>query len=433
MSLIDDKKSITKQISVFNSIGKKIDIPDQNDTLPSMNNGNEPIPFMLDLLTQMKGSQGLTTLTGEVVTKFVRKAEPAMKSTMIQQSSSFNSNKPVSTTGFGNTGYDIKMKDLDVHGKLKTDPSSQSGSMLYGDNANTFDKAVYNAVNAPGTDITHSNVKIRYDKTHDRINIKPLNSAITIGAFFAAFIGAMVLLNEKEFTSKVLESIFGVFSTGKSKTKNEHLDEAKISKLIDKISNGDDDLDFNDAELAEIEKTAQEKFEGSRKVDVGCSILDSDITLDDAETLINDNLATSDPIAVGKNFESLMNKSFGKKPEQINPVNKNAIKDGFFKRVINTIKQMLTEAVTTTPQARALLIIIKGVKNSDNLDIKSPLVDIKGQRNLVKCLGEQAKNSLTEFIFNLLKTELILLLIPVLKIVLQEKIKGYISIIKSLA
>ncbi len=432
MGLIDDKRSITTQIGVFNSIGKKIEIPDQNDTLSSIDNKNEAIPFMLDLLTQMKGSQGLSTLTGEVVTKFVRKAEPAMKATMLQQSTSFNSDKALSTTSFGGSGYDINMKDLDLYSKLKVDPSSQAGSMLYGDNANSFDQAVYNAINAPGTDILHNNIKINYNKNEDKVNIKPQNPAITIGAFFGLFIGGMTLLNEKEFTAKVIESIFGVFSINYKKSKKKHIEETKISKLIDKISNDDENLEFTEEEEAEMEKFAQEKYEGSRKVDVGCSILDSDITLDDVETLINDNLATSDPISVGRNFESLIDKSFGKKPEQVNPKNKNAIKDGFFKRVINTIKNMLIEAVTSTPQARALLIIIKGIKNDDILDIKSPLEDIKAQKNLIKCLGEQAKKSLTEFIFNLLKTELIKLLIPVLKVVLKEKIQGYISIIKSL-
>ena len=46
MSAIDDKKSIIKQIGVLNSASKKVELPDLNVTLPSLNNDKEPIPFM---------------------------------------------------------------------------------------------------------------------------------------------------------------------------------------------------------------------------------------------------------------------------------------------------------------------------------------------------------------------------------------------------
>ncbi len=72
-SIVNDKKSIINEISVLGSIGKTAELPDQNFTFPSVNTKNEPIPFMLDLLTACIGSEALQRTTGQVMTNFIRK------------------------------------------------------------------------------------------------------------------------------------------------------------------------------------------------------------------------------------------------------------------------------------------------------------------------------------------------------------------------
>jgi hypothetical protein len=57
---------------------------------------------------------------------------------------------------------------------------------------------------------------------------------------------------------------------------------------------------------------------------------------------------------------------------------------------------------------------------------------MKKQKNFVKCMSDSAVASLHEFIFNLVKTELIKLIVPVATIILREKIQAFINIIKSL-
>lgn len=431
MGLVDDKKKILTQISVFGSMGKKVEPPDQNSTLPSINNKNEPIPFMLDTLTVMTGSQALEKGTGQVMTDFVRKSEPTLKTSLTQQTKTFNSDKQLSST-FATTGYAMPVKQIDLHGKLKTDPNSQTGSLLYGDNSNNFDKAMYNALQSPGTDVSHNNIIMNYDKTTDHVTIKPQNSSQTIGAFTAGFIGGMTIINEKEFTTKVVDTIFGTTSATQKKTINDLLSEEQINMLIAKISNGDSDLNFTDAELAQIDSNANQRLAGIKNVDVGCSIIDSNVSLNDLQGLISGNTGTTDPLTIGRNFGKLADNSFGKNPAQINPTNKNAIKDGFFKRIIDTIKAIMIQAMTTTPQIRVLMAMVKGFKNNDNVGFTNPLDDIKAQKNMIKCLSDSAQISLTEFIFNLLKTELIKLLIPVAAVILREKLQAYINVIKSL-
>lgn len=430
MGLIDDKKNIIKQISVFNSMGKKVNVAEENNTLPSINNKNEPIPFMLDVLTVMVGSQVLERVTGQVMTDFVRTAEPSLKSSLIKQNTTFNSDQNL-TSGFV-SGYSVPVKDLDIHGKLKTDPSSQTGGLLYGDGSSNIDRAMYNAINAPGTDVGVNNITLNYNKITDEMTIKPQSGSQSIGNFVSNYVNGLKVVDEKVFTSRVIDTIFGTASKKQNKTINSVILEQKVNLLINKISNDESNLDFTQQELSEIEKSAIEKMAGVSKVDVGCSIIDSNVSVDDLENLIASNTGSTDPVKIGQNFGGLINDSFGKNPEQVNPVNKNAIRDGFFKRIIDTIKLMLIEAVTTAPQIRILLVIVKGMKNGDVIGITNPLDDIKKQKNVIKCLSDSAKVSLNEFIFNLLKAELIKLLVPVTKIILQEKLKAFINIIKSL-
>lgn len=437
MSLIDDKKDIINQIGVFNSIGKKVELPETNSTLPSLNNSNEPVPFMLDTLTVMVGSQELERATGQVMTDYVRKTEPTLKTSLTKQTTTHNSNQMLST-GFTTNGYSMPVKNVDVHGKLKTDPSSKTGGLIYGDNANNFDKSMYNAIQNAGTDVTHGSgsgaVILNYDKTTDHVKVKPAVPSQTIGAFTAAFIGGLTILNEKEFTSRVVDTMFGTVSADQKKSLSQLKEEEKINATIQKIINGETNLELSQSDLMDIEDKANQKLNGKAKVDVGCSIIDSNVSIDDLQNLISGNTGTTDPVKIGRNYGSLIENSFGKDTTQVDPKNKNAIKDGFFKRLIDTIKTIVVQALTTTPQIRVLMAMVGGFKNNDNISssLGSPVNDIKGQKNLIKCLSDSAVASLHEFIFNLVKTQLIKLIVPVATIILQEKIKAFINILKSL-
>lgn len=438
MGLVDDKKGVLDQIGVFKSIGKKVEVPDRNSTLPSMNNNNEPVPFMLDALTVMVGSQELQKATGQVMTDYVRKSEPTLKTSLVKQTTTHNSNTTL-PTAFASAGYSLPVKNVDLHGKLKTDPSSSSGNIIYGDNSNNFDKSMYNAIQNAGTDVTHGSgagaVILNYDKTTDKVNVKPAQPSQTIGSFTTAYIGGLTLINEKEFTSRVVDTMFGTVSADQKKSLSQLKDEERINRTIKKIINGETHLELSQDDLMAIEDAANQKLNGKAKVDVGCSIIDSNVSMNDLRNLISSNTGTTDPIAIGKNFGGLIDNSFGKDTTQTNPSNKNAIRDGFFKKIIDTIKMIIVQALTTTPQIRVLIALVGGFKNNNDINssLGNPLEDIKKQKNLIKCLSDSAVASLHEFIFNLLKTEMIKLIVPIATFILQEKIAAFINILKSLA
>ena len=118
MGLIDEKQDIFTQIGALTSITGEVDLPDPTNSLSSINNTNEIVPFLLDMLTVLVGSEVLQTTVGELMTTYIRSVEPTLKTALNSQFSDFNSNQllPAAFTG---TGYNFNMKDLDVFQKLK--------------------------------------------------------------------------------------------------------------------------------------------------------------------------------------------------------------------------------------------------------------------------------------------------------------------------
>lgn len=432
MSIVNDKKSIVNEISVLNSIGKTAELPDQNFTYPSVNTKNEPIPFMLDLLTATIGSEALQRTTGQVMTKFVRGIEPDLKSNLKKQSVTFNSDQTL-PTAFASTGYKVPMKKLDLMGKLKNDPASASGSLLYQSGTGGFDKQAYNALINPGTDVTFGNMKMNYDSLTDKMTIKPLNGSQSIGTFVNGYIGGLKIMDEKEFTTHIMDTIYGTTAKSTNKTVAALTEQEKLLALIEKLIQGDETANISDAELDAIIETAKNKLDGVVPVDVGCSIIDSVLLLEDISALIANNTASTDPTSVGNAYNATMENSFGRKPTQTNPANKNAIRDGFFKKLINTIMSALVFALTATPQIRVLMAMLNGFKNNNNTDFANSITDdINSQKNFIQCLAKSAGGLLNKFIFDLLKIELIKLLTPVAIVIVKEKLQAFIRIIESL-
>jgi len=429
MSIIDDKKDIMTDIGAYKSVGN-IELPDSTDSLSSINNSKDPTPFFLDLLTTLNGSQALQNTTGELMTSFVDDVEPTLKDELNKQTTNYNSNENV-TTGFV-SGYKVNATDIDTFGKLKTDPATQTGGLLYDDNDDNFDKKSYEAITNPDSEVTYNNLKIKYNETDDTFTYKPTNAGVTIGAFFTTFIGGLILINKKEFTSKIINLIFGTVSSDQNKTEQQVILEEKVNKTLNKYISESESTEINDDELADIEKKAKSIIDGIDYVDIGCGFIENSVTLDSLENLINNTKDSTDPYGVGVEYGKLIENSTSEEQSESAADNKQTIEDSFFKRIIDNIVAILVESVTATPQIRAMFAIYYAMINNDSVSVNDPVTDLNEQKNLVNCLTKTAKTTINEFFFNLIKKELIKLIIPISKAILMEKINQYISIIKSL-
>ena len=194
----------------------------------------------------------------------------------------------------------------------------------------------------------------------------------------------------------------------------------------------EESIAITDEELRQIESEAQKRKEGIQTVDVGCGILINTVTLDSLENLISITTGSTDPLTVGNAYSDLIIGGFDPADEEQAKEDGETIKDGFFKRLINAIVGVLVAAVIAPPQIRALLGITSAFKNNGIPDIGNPIEDLEKKRKLVNCLSKTAKSTINEFIFNLIKTQMINLIIPVSKQILKEKINQYLNILKSL-
>lgn len=429
MSIISDKKNVLTQISVLTSIGQTIDSNDVGNSFSSVNNKKEAIPFLLDMLVKLKGSDAVEKATGSLLTNFVKKSEPSMKSNLKTQLLPFNSNQsiPPSFT----TGYDIPVKSIDSFNKLKTDPNTNAGSLIYSDSSNNFDKNAYNAIRSPGTEIPNGNTTIRYNEISNTFTIKPTNTSQTTGQFLNQYVDDMEIINAKEFNTQVTNEIFGNITSNQNKTYEQIVAEQRIKKLIEKMVNNEDDLNLTDEEITQIQKDSENLEKGINLIDLGCGFFDSSINLDDTKDFIYNISGSTNPEFVGNAYSGLLYKSLN---GQDLGKNITTARDSFFKRIIKKIIEILVTALTATPQIMLLKLLIETFKNNGNLTIPSSTEnDIKSSKNISECLANSVKSEINKFFFNAIKVELIKIVKNSSKVILREKLTAFSNILKSLS
>ena len=425
MGIIDGKQDIFVQIGALTSITNDVNLPDPTNSLSSINNSKEIVPFMLDMLTVLKGSEVLQTTVGEVMTTYIRNVEETLSDSLKAQFSTFNSDQSL-PTGFTGNGYTFQMKDIDLFEKTKNDPNSDVGSLLFNDEVNDFDNKLYESLLNPGTPTTFGPLTMTYDDTLDTVNFKPVDSTQTIGEFTEEYIDELNIINEKQFVSQIINLLFGTLVAAVGKTLNTTIEEEKVALTIQKIIDEEEDIDITDDELRAIENDAAAKVAGLEYYDVGCGLLPNQVTVENLTGLVSGTTGTTDPLTVGEAYLDTLIGGFEESDsdtiEEQAQQDGATIKDSFFKRLINAIVNILVESVTTVPQVRALIGMFSGFKNNDVPELGNPIDDIKNNKNTIECLAANAKKTINEFLFNLIKSELLKLIIPVSKVILKEKI-----------
>jgi len=433
MGLIDDKKNIFTEVGAYISVSKTQNKTDNVNSFLSVNNKKEPIPFMLDLLTVTSGSESVKNVFGQIITKYTRTVTPSLKEELKKLNTLHNSNTTVAGD-FTTVGYRASVKDIDIFGKYKDSPSNDVGKLLYNDLPTDFDRAAYNAIANPRTDVAFGNLLIQYSESTDEFIFKGANALQTKGDFIDSFIDTITIINEKELNSRILDSVYGNITSKSTDTNIKDIIEAeKYKKTIEKLLSEENEIDITNSELEEIIKKAEQKHSGTIEFQIGCcDCIDGSLSLEDTLDLLNVITGTNDPSLAGDIYEATINKSFTD-PVQQDTKNQNiaTIRDNFFKRLINNILQFLMEALTASPQMRAFQLVIAGFKNNNPV-LDSPINELKKNKNIIDCLIKTIKESINKFIFDIVKKELVKLVSAVSRTIITEKINQFLLILKSL-
>jgi hypothetical protein len=436
MGLIDDKKNVFTTIGAYTSFMErsKNQKNDGTNLFPSINNKKDVVPYLLDVLKVVVGSDALKQLTGNLFVKFTDIAEPQIKETLKKQLIQHNSGSQLpnffKTTG---NGIDVPVKDIDVFGKLKTNPTSSAGSLLYG-STDTFDSKAYEAITLDGTPVEYNNVLITYNSATDKFNFKTTNasSSQNIGQWLGNYINNTIIIDKKEFLTNVMNGVYGSVTSNQNKTVEQVYNELQVSKLIDQLLQDDDSFEISQSDYDALLEKAQALVDGVVYYDMGCGIIGAKLPLDDMIDLIQQVSGSTDTFAVGNLIEGTIEKST-ENIQDIQQENKETIKDGFFQRIIKMIQQILAQIITTSPQIRMLQAIISAFESPTGTPkIGDPKTDMKKFKIFIKCLIKDLMRMINQFIFELIVSFLIAMLVPIVKKLAQEKINQYVGILKSL-
>ncbi len=431
MSLKDTKKKIFTKIAAYTSLDEQGKMPDTSDIFPSVNNSSEIIPYLMDLMGVILGTEAVKILTGEVFTDFLDNVEPKLKESLKKQITNLNSNVSLPT----DCKFEIGTGDMDSFSKLKT-INTPTEDYLFDNTVPTFDNILGDAIKAPNTEMTFGGiVTVSHDPSLDKITIKPLNVGITVGALLTGFIDSMIIINKKEITTKVMDLIYGVISSNNGKTVDQLKTELTARKTLEQyINEGDDSFVMNPKYNDEILKSANELSKGITTHDMGCGLITASITLEDLSALLSTVSESSDPSVVANAFEATMDaSSSNSNGAEASKENKQTILDGFFKKLINMLTSALTEAMTMAPQIRALIAMSTSLLNNGVAIIGNVVDDIKKYANFIKCNINELTSLLIQFIMKLAIGALNKLLVPIIKKIVKEKINQYVNTLKSLS
>ena len=433
MGLTDEKKDVFTTIGAYTSLREEQDLPDTNNTFESINNSEDVGSFLLDVLGVAVGTTALQNLTGELFTNFIDSAEPQLKSASKKQLTNYNSGEQLPQSF--KDGISVPVKDIDVYGKLKTNPTSEGGNLLYSDNIDNFDQKAYQAISNEGTDVQYNNLLINYNSSSDSFEFKPTSASEndTIGDWMGNYINNTKFLDKKEFSTKALNNIFGSVSSNQNKSIEKITEELKADKLLEKAISGDDNFTISEDELADISEKAKELKNGNIVYDMGCGLIEAQLPLSGLTDLVSQISGSTDPNSVGDAINNKIGNSFeGTGDEDTSDENEETIRNGFFARLLEFIKLELAKTLTLSPQSRMLFALSSSFQNNGVPQISNPVEDLAKFKVYINCLIKEALSLLYEFIFNLIVTFLVKLISPIIKKIIKEKVNQYIGIIKSL-
>jgi hypothetical protein len=430
MALADEKRKVFTKIGAFTSLIKEGKKKRQTDLFPSINSKKDAIPFLLDVLKTTAGTEAIKEAIGVLFTKVLDTAEPQLKNALKKQFIQPNSGELMPSTEIS-----IPVKDIDTNGKLKISPTdtSRGGNLLYDTSVPNFDSLARDAI-VTGNDIAFApcNMNIKYDVGADSLKFKPISTGMNVGDYFTNYIDNAQIINKKEIVSNVMDGIYGTLTKIQNKTVEQVYEELQIEKMLQNALDGNDSFEISQDEYDGLLERANEMVGGVLNYDMGCGIISAELSLNDLNDLVTTISGSTDPFVVGNAIEGTIDQSTTGDTETV-AENRQTIRDGFFKKIIDGLLVKLLRSLTTAPQVRAILAILNFHLNDGQVIIGKATDDMKKLKTFIKCMIKEISELVIKFIFDLAISYLIILLKPVIQKFLKEKVSQYVQIIKSLS
>jgi len=430
MSLADQKRSVFTIIGSYNSLMEQGEDILQTDLFPSINNKDDIVPFLLDVLKTVAGTEAIKEAIGGMFGKLVDEVEPKLKTVLKKQFVQSNAEELIPSS-FMTNGITVPVKDIDISGKFKVNPNSTEGGLIYGSTTNSFNSTAYDAILNAGDSEGFNNLQIKFIEASDSFQLRPSGATPTIGAFFTNYIDGTELVNKKELVSSVMDNFYGTLVKNQNKTEEQAYEELLVETQLQQVLNDDDSFVVAPEKFDELLAKARELIQGAVSYDLGCGLMPASLEFDDFTNLVSSISGATDPFFIGNQLGATIDESTMATEDQTKE-NKETIKDGFFQRIINIFTVKMLEAVTTAPQIRTLFGMMSSLQNNGTVLLSNASEDMENFKTCIKCMSKEIMRLVAEFIFVLAIAYLIKLLKPVITRVIKEKINQYSDIIVSL-
>lgn len=431
MGLTADKSNVFTSIGSFTSFNKSEQQADGLNTISSVDNNDSPLPFLLDVLSVVSGGNALRDTVSGLFIDIGDDANNAVKGTTKAQTIQYNADDDLPNYFTTTPGVSFDRKVIDIYGKYKINPNNLAGKLVYGNNTNSFDYKMYDAINAEGSDVIYQNLIIKYNSNTDSFSFRknPSSSSEEIGEYFDELIENTTIIDNDVFVPETLNNIFGGVSANTNKSFDEILNEKKINKLLNNYLDGGE-FSLSDNDMLELTKEAENLKRGVNSHDFGCGINETTISLDKFDGVVDLITTSNDVNDVGDVLDDVLVESFNGSDDIFND-NSETIKNGYYVNIIDSIKSTLINMSVLSPFNRFVMLLSKKFATGDDTvgDVEDSLDE---NSDFIDCISNDVNFQLHKFIYELVLSLIPPLIKPIIRKIIMEKINSYIAILKGL-
>lgn len=430
-------------------------------SLPSVNNGTDPITFLLDLLKSLVGQEFLLESLTNTLTYSAPQIIDVILNLLKKQLKEITSCgvNPTIPAFLTNPGIIVQLEKIDAYGMFKIEPNTLAGKILYQDittpytNSSDFNTFLYGVIQNDGTS---SNWKNLLDVTFNSVgtSTRP-NNSFTIKLSSGASVSKLTdlnnslinnltsqtapLIDSKQMVNDMVNSIYGTVSSTVNKTLQQLEREEQINNIVDCIINSDagdeisdDYFTFSNEEVYIHQEKALLKQKGIVKLEC-CNKVAASIPF---ETLTN----FSDEMDAATNVElqkTVLTKNLKKMALQssanaTNPIDIEPIKLNFFESLIKNMTKAIVGKVIS-PKVMIIFLLNYKIIYGNSSDYDNVVDFLKKNKSLIDAVVKKISELIIKILITIALKKIAELVASSQLERMIEKAKNRIEQLKSLS
>ena len=450
MSIINQKKEIHGRIAAMRTSVEGYPKLITNPSFPSISNDLNPLNFLTDLLSSLRGMESLKEVIIDTLTKNLPNIEKdikhVLKTTLNSMvSCQINPSIPEYLLHTGE-GINLELQKIDFNNLLLTNPNTEIGKLLYADTQNgihseDFNTFLYHVIQQGGTHVWADCLSIKFiesGSTNNILNIKVTKSFTDSGKNLKDLNNVLVdsvhLLEISDVLTKLVDNIFGMVSVGQGKSKNQIINELKINSIIDSIMNQEDDIviddsffEFDNKTLTQLEIDADNKFKGVKVVEISnpYNVSASLGTLSD----ITRDLKDAPLVDLSSILNNALDKLSDEITDMIPKVDKYSVKLDFISDLVKNLMKVIGNIIIS-PKIISILAINHQIIYGEKFD--DPMDYIIKNKYFIKTIFNGIRDVVIDILLNLVLKDIEILVLQNAADLLTEQVKNTSAMINSL-